>query len=178
MTLPRIASAISGAKCVRNSVKLTGACLVSSLLCVSVGCTRTPSSGQVQGANLAAPATCPVTLPNGWVAPGNDRGDTFHGNGRLWTALSPDGKALIAPGKDGSLGTKLPWWRAVRGRLSITGRRLDRPASPLRAWIPDGYGETGFQASAVYFPSEGCWEITGKAGDAELTFVVEIRVQR
>jgi hypothetical protein len=101
-----------------------------------------------------------------------------HGNGKLWVGLPTDSKLLIKPEKDGSLGWKFPWWRAVCGRLTITGRRLDAPAGPLRSSIPEGYGETGFQASGVYFPSKGCWEITGRAGDAELTFVVEVRVER
>jgi hypothetical protein len=28
-----------------------------------------------------------------------------------------------------------------------------------------------FQASAVTFPTEGCWNVTGRAGEASLTFV-------
>lgn len=67
---------------------------------------------------------------------------------------------------------KYPWWRAVVGKLTIEGRRLDAPAPPLGAWIPDGYGLTGFQATAIIFPTEGCWEVTGKAGEASLTFVM------
>lgn len=93
-------------------------------------------------------------------------------------ALPTDGKLLITPEKDGSLDMKFPWWRAVRGRLTITGRRLDGPADPLRARVPEGYGETGFQASGIIFPSEGCWKITGRAGDAELTFVLEVRIKK
>jgi hypothetical protein len=67
---------------------------------------------------------------------------------------------------------KWPWWRAVRAKLTIEGRRLDAPAPPLRADIPDGYGASGFQPSALVFPTEGCWEVTGNAGDARLTFLV------
>jgi hypothetical protein len=55
--------------------------------------------------------------------------------------------------------------------LSIQGHQLDAPALPLRAEVPDGYGERGFQASGVIFPTEGCWEITGQVGTARLTFV-------
>ncbi len=159
------------------------------LLAVSVGCTTTPGSEQVQGSNPIPPPPCRVTLPNGSqplgrtaACPGRRltqprfRGN--HGNGKLEVGLPTDGKLLITPEKDGSLGWKFPWLRTVCGRLTITGRRLDAPAGPLRASIPEGYGETGFQASGVYFPSEGCWEITGRAGDSELTFVVEVRVRR
>jgi len=66
---------------------------------------------------------------------------------------------------------KFPWWRMVRGRLQITGRRLDAPAPPLLAYVPDGYGPIGFQATGVKFPTEGCWEVTGTVGQANLTFV-------
>jgi hypothetical protein len=59
----------------------------------------------------------------------------------------------------------------VRGQLEITGHRLDGPAPPLTASVPEGYGESGFQASGVTFPTAGCWEVTGRVGDATLTFV-------
>lgn len=92
----------------------------------------------------------------------------------MWVVLWPEGKVLIHAGQvepDGSLGMKFPWVRGVAGELTITGRRLDAPAPPPRTSIPDGYGLTGFQSSGIYFPTEGCWEITGRVGDANLTFV-------
>ena len=39
---------------------------------------------------------------------------------------------------------------------------------------PDGYGLTGFQASGITFPTEGCWEISGTVGSATLTFVTYV----
>ncbi|HLC03673.1 MAG TPA: hypothetical protein VJK02_11595 [Anaerolineales bacterium] len=71
---------------------------------------------------------------------------------------------------------KFPWWRGegVVGKLEIKGRRLDGHAPPLRAEIPEGYGDTGFQSSSLIFPTAGCWEVTGHAGDAELTFVTRV----
>jgi hypothetical protein len=80
----------------------------------------------------------------------------------------------IRPRPDGALGMKWPWWRGVAGALSIEGRRLDGPAAPLRAQIPDGYGDRGFQVTGLLFPSEGCWEVTGRAGGAALTFVTRV----
>lgn len=74
---------------------------------------------------------------------------------------------------------KFPWWRApdVEGALTIEGRRLDADAPPdappLRAQIPDGYGQR-FQASGIIFPTEGCWEVTARSGDAELTFITKV----
>jgi hypothetical protein len=29
----------------------------------------------------------------------------------------------------------------------------------------------GFQASGVIFPTEGCWQVTGRAGRTAMTFV-------
>lgn len=68
---------------------------------------------------------------------------------------------------------KFPWWRGegVRGGLTIEGRRLDASAPLLEAQIPEGYGDTGFQASVIVFPTEGCWAVTARAGEASLTFV-------
>ncbi|HET7091417.1 MAG TPA: hypothetical protein VFL17_22525 [Anaerolineae bacterium] len=64
------------------------------------------------------------------------------------------------------------WYRGVRGELTVTGRRLDAPAPPAQGlYDSSGYGDIGFQAGAIHFPSEGCWEITGRVGDASLTFV-------
>jgi hypothetical protein len=73
--------------------------------------------------------------------------------------------------RDGSVRMKFGWWRQVRGLLKITGRRLDALAPPLRSDVPSGYGMTGFQASGVHFPTEGCWEVTGTVGTTTLTFV-------
>jgi hypothetical protein len=32
----------------------------------------------------------------------------------------------------------------------------------------------GFQASYVIFPTPGCWEVTGRVGDASITFVLSV----
>jgi hypothetical protein len=71
---------------------------------------------------------------------------------------------------------KFGWTRGegLRGKLKIHGRRIDASAPPLRANIPDGYGDTGFQATALIFPTEGCWEVTGEVGETRLTFVTRV----
>lgn len=148
-----------------------------------VGCAEQPpmrSESLVTPAIPASPtslAPCPVTLPNGNTPPGEQPSPSFLGNGALWTGLWPDGKVLIAPQNiqdDGSLAMKFFWWRGVRGALTIEGKRLDAPAPPLRSYIPDGYGDTGFQATSIIFPTEGCWEVTGKVGESALTFVTRV----
>jgi hypothetical protein len=54
------------------------------------------------------------------------------------------------------------------------GRRLDAEAAPLRARIPEGYGEIGFQSTYVIFPTPGCWEVTGRVDNIALRSVVWI----
>jgi hypothetical protein len=128
-----------------------------------------------QPVTLADARRCPVTRPNGAAPPGvGAQAGVNHGNTKLWTALWPGGVIRAEPDyvdKDGSIHMKFGWWRGVSGRLSIQGRRLDGQAPPLRAEVSDGYGDRGFQASGVIFPTEGCWEITGQVGTARLTFV-------
>jgi hypothetical protein len=123
---------------------------------------------------------CSVSRPNGCTPPGQRPSPYTYGNSDLCTVLWPDGTVVFRPGgpgfvlPDGSLSMKFPWWRGVRGKLTIQGKRLDAPAPPLRASIPEGYGDTGFQATALIFPTEGCWEVTGKVGEASLTFVTRV----
>jgi hypothetical protein len=63
----------------------------------------------------------------------------------------------LYPLPDGSIPIKWGWDRVgITGTLQIEGRRLDAPAPPLRAHVPPGYGDTGFQVSTLIFPTEGC----------------------
>jgi hypothetical protein len=136
---------------------------------------------------LADARRCPATRPSA-VGPAGASPDDFfgwgasYGNGKLWVGgLWPDGVIAAGPefvAADGSVGMKFGWWRAVEGDLRITGRRLDAPAPPLRASVPDGYGRAGFQASGVDFPTEGCWEVTGQLGATSLRFVTFVIKQR
>lgn len=71
----------------------------------------------------------------------------------------------------GEEGVKVGWFRPEGADLEITGQRIDAEAAPLEAHIPCCY-PTRFQATGLYFPTEGCWEITAKAAESELTFVV------
>lgn len=127
----------------------------------------------------AAIDACAVTLPNHSVPPGVEASQeaetNIHGYGELWVALWPGGKILSTKENlksDGSIEMKFPWWRGVEGQLVIEGYRQDDPTAMLSAWVPDGYGDTGFQSTLITFPTEGCWHITGRVGEAELTFVI------
>jgi len=166
------------------------------LLLSAASCfTTRPLRAQSRISGNAALPVCAVTVPNGSEPPGvlthhgpndspfknsNFYGNGNYGNGKLRTTLYSDGTVVFGPGgpgsvlSDGSLSMKFPWWRGVRGKLTIEGRRLDASAPPLRAYIPEGYGDTGFQATALIFPTEGCWEVTGKVGDTSLKFVTRV----
>ena len=130
--------------------------------------------------------SCPITAANGSTPPGEQPSIQYHGNGELWTVLWPDGTIIFrpeGPGEiraDGWLAMKFPWWRGegVQGQLEITGRLLDREGLAAYGEITSGYGETGFQATSIVFSGEGCWEITGHVGEAELTFVQQVKLDK
>jgi len=113
---------------------------------------------------------CPLTRPNG-VPPGPAAGSSFYGADGIWVGFWPSNVVVQEVALDGSIDAKFGWWREGRGKLMIEGRRLDGPASALTANVPDGYGDTGFQASGIVFPTPGCWQVTGRVGTASLTFV-------
>ena len=61
-------------------------------------------------------------------------------------------------------------WIKPKGTFEIRGRRLDADALPLSMTLSDGTG-TGFEPTSMFFPTPGCWEVTGSVSDASLTFV-------
>jgi hypothetical protein len=163
--------------------------LLVLLVSVTIGTKVMPQSAESQTITKTTPAICPVTLPHKRTAP-TDATSFFEPGTPHWKhalvlgpfGLWPEGTVVFRPGgpgqilPDGSLSMKFGWTRGegLRGKLKIHGRRLDAPAPPLRANIPEGYGDTGFQATALIFPSEGCWEVTGEVGDSSLTFVTRV----
>ena len=155
---------------------------VAALVLGVVGCGRQPQAPAAAPAT-SRPGSCPVTIANGDGPPGEDPSSSYHGNGALWTGLPDDGiDRGGTPEPDGSTSQKYPWWTVgTEGDLAIEGHRLDAAApSPLRARINRGWPETPFAevrggrfwSSAVYFPTEGCWQVTGRVGATSLTFVV------
>jgi hypothetical protein len=134
-----------------------------------------------ENAVVVEPPACHVTRANGQGTFMEGMSPDLYGNALISTGLWPDGTVVFKPGgpgfvtDDGALAMKWGWRRAVRGQLRIEGRRLDGPAPPLRADIPAGYGDFGFQASALIFPTPGCWEVMGRVGTASLTFVTLVQ---
>lgn len=128
-----------------------------------------------------APAACPATIGKpapAEIGPGLFGASSAAGNEGLWVGgLWPNGVLAAEPvfvNADGSIGMKFGWWRIESGTLAITGRRIDDTAPAATGDVPDGYGLTGFQASGITFPTEGCWEITGTVGSATLIFVTYV----
>jgi hypothetical protein len=127
--------------------------------------------------NVVSGEDCPVTEP-AWVKPPEDPAVPdapaygyyyVNQDSSIWAS------AWWAEAK-GSLhfseaGIKVGWFRPAGVELAITGQRLDAEAPPLKAEAGSGY-PTRFQASGLYFPNEGCWEVTARAEDRELSFVV------
>lgn len=179
---PRAARAAGDSRLTPNPTAVTAIAIAPSGMLSS-----TPQARATTTATPASPSqvpvqdtsfTCRVTVANGSNPPG-ERPSTFrHGNGALWTALWRGGIVLMSPEyvlPDGSFSMKFPWWlgEKARGKLTIQGRRLDVQAPPLQAEISSGSVPSGvsFNASDIIFPTEGCWEVTSKAGNARLTFV-------
>jgi hypothetical protein len=132
--------------------------------------------------------SCHLTTPNGIVAGLSERHEGSYGNAQLSVGpfgLWPDGTIAFKPGgggfqtSEGGLGMKFGWTRGIRGKLSVTGHRIDADAPPLRFetnQVNDA-NSTGFQASFLIFSTPGCWEVTAQIGDREdskITFVTRV----
>ena len=91
--------------------------------------------------------------------PGENAAGMNHGNGELWTAMWPHNVVIGTPDyidADGSVGMKWPWWRGVKGKLAITGRRLDanaRPLTAVRDSDPESVALPGYGSGALRGPS-------------------------
>ena len=177
-----------GAEWRMPNLQLDDAEIAALVAYVNAGRSRPQSAATAAHEAVTAPeldqgasSTCEVTRPNGRGTFLEDPPFDGYGNGLISTGLWSNGTVVFRPGgpgfvtSDGSLGMKWGWRRAIRGRLRIEGRRLDETAPTLRAQIPSGYGDFGFQATYLIFPTPGCWEVTGRVGATSLTFVTRVQ---
>jgi len=127
----------------------------------------------------SASEACPITEP-AWVIPPEDsavQNPPAYGyyyvneDSSIWASASWPGEEY--PLRAGDEGNKVGWFRPEGATLEITGQRLDGQVAPFEAHVPCCY-PTRFQASGLYFPTEGCWEVTAKAADSVLSFVVKV----
>lgn len=137
-----------------------------------------PTRSATRAVTLADARHCPVTIGHPVPQTMPWRHDlagfnSAYGNGSLWVGgLWQHGIVIMTRDNidsQGRLEMKFGWYRLTSGYLKITGRRLDGPAPPASG-MTSGYGLTGFNASGVIFPTEGCWQITGRVGRVSLTF--------
>jgi hypothetical protein len=151
--------------------------LVSPAGCGGGGSASDSTMGTTGVNSTIASADCPVTQPNGERPPNEPPTDNYFGNGKLWTLLRKDSfPDEIRHG--GSMVQKIPWFQPLVGvPLRITGKRLDGDAPPLRAQVAGAASEDGHQwlPSLLIFPTNGCWQVTGRSGGASLTFVTRVQ---
>jgi hypothetical protein len=157
---------------------------IRALLLALVAGAMSPSMRALQLPSADAP--CNMTTPNGIVAGLSERQEWSYGNTLLSVGpfgLWPNGTVIFKPGGagfitgDGALGMKFGWTRGVRGKLKVSGHRLDGAAAPLLLEANDGYGDFGFQASYLIFPTPGCWEVNAQVGereDSKIMFVTKV----
>ncbi len=139
------------------------------------------------------PGDCPVTKPPElpFTAPAPYRpsapwaGQFWYGTDLLWTALPESGTWSSLPQNPDGYGQKVVWWREGYSwkdnptpDLTVTGKRFDAPAPPLHAsQATNAYAEDIGSAMmvGVDFPTPGCWEVTGKVPDQQLSFVIWVQ---
>jgi hypothetical protein len=92
----------------------------------------------------------------------------------FWWYVNSDRTVWAAAANMEQGDNKVPWIRPKGTELRVSARRLDADSPPGRAIAACCYGGL-FQASALSFPSEGCWEISATAGSSKLTFVTLVR---
>jgi hypothetical protein len=148
----------------------------------------TPTA-QTEIVSSTPPETCPITLPQDppFVppAPYSDlgfEGEFWYGSPALWTAIRHNGTWEALPHNPEGYTQKVFWWRdgyvwneEPEPELIVTGERLDAMAPPLKSSkATNAYASDIGSAmlTGVDLPTVGCWKITGKYKDAELSFVV------
>ena len=160
---------------VLTSIFLTGCAAFNTM--DSGTSSPTPSASAAESTSASA---CPLTEPV-WAKPPDDpavQGSPEYGyyfvneDRSIWASAWWTGQEEYHL-RVSEEGIKVGWFRPAGAALEITGRRVDRQGPPLEAHVPCCY-PTRFQATGLYFPSEGCWEVTAKAAESALAFVVRV----
>ena len=140
-----------------------------------------PACAPISGMKGAAARACLLTEPL-WVKPPEDSAvpdppdysDYFINEDRsIWASASWATQEEFNQNVAEEW-IKVGWFRPEGAELVISGERLDGRAPPMESKVTCCY-PTRFQASGLYFPTEGCWKVTARAGASELSFVVEVK---
>lgn len=136
---------------------------------------------------------CPLTVPPqpGFVPPEPYPAEPpelyqseWYGTADLWTMLAPEGEVWEGlPGHEGKFTQKILWWSddltssEEPTPITLTGRRLDRQGSldesrSEGASFREDLGD--FMMTGVAIPA-GCWELTARYGEANLSYVVQVK---
>ena len=162
---------------------------IVALAMIAVACAAAAANGARHSVGLAAATACKLTVPSARNRPPKPVPRSFdYGNASIAVALATPNGRLVAGrlpsggyratiNANGSIDAKYGWWRAGDGDITITGRRLDAHAPPLKAFVPNGYAG-GFQATGLTFATTGCWRVTGRFERAHLTFTVLVTKSR
>lgn len=135
------------------------------------------------------PVSCPITVPQDppFTPPSpydtlGFEGEFWYGSNSLWTAVRENGIWEALPHHPSGYTQKVFWWREgyvwteePDPALTITAERLDAPAPAFTSSeATNAYASDIGSAmlTGVGLPTLGCWKITGKYADAELSFVV------
>jgi hypothetical protein len=135
------------------------------------------------------PASCPLTVPQDppFIPPVpydsmGYEGEFWYGSNALWTAVRENGVWEGLPHNPAGYTQKVFWWRdgyiwneEPQPELLVSGERLDAIAPPLIASTATNASAADIGSAmlvGVDLPTLGCWKITGKYGDAELSFIV------
>ena len=163
---------------VRSSMLLIvilGACAA-----VVIGCASSPAAAQpapsATAADISSSATCVESETVREEAPRVAGADPF-GSGpwyvnadrTIWVGWGSGPPWVKGENK------KVAWLKPPGKSLIISGRRLDGDGEQLTTIQTGGYNSFGYDFTDLFFPTGGCWEITGKAGTTSFTFVTKVR---
>lgn len=125
---------------------------------------------------------CDITEPNGLMPAGTPYSNPadWYGSGSadpsLWLYAVPNGPIIpypdFEPRDEGGHRIKTPFWRSEgSGPIMLTGERLDAPSEhePHIEGAWGGYPIPGMIATGIWYPTDGCWELTATDGNDTLT---------
>jgi hypothetical protein len=98
----------------------------------------------------------------------------WYGNGVLWTQLPWPRQFIRTP--SGLLSTKVPWFRAKNGVVTLDAKPLHGSPARFSANVgsPASYGPTGFAPSIIAFGRTGCWTLHAHLAGHELEVVLRV----